>query len=167
MSDLYKEHLVKKEKTAADTLVRVLLIGGTALLAVAGLLIHPYILIVAVALGIAAYVLLPGTDLEYEYLLVNHSLDIDKVMAKTKRKRVKSFDLGGADIIAPLHSHRLDYYNSNTSIRTQDYSSGNDEHKRFAFIIREDNATTKVIFEPDEEMAQMLRQSMPSKCFLD
>ena len=167
MSDLYREHLVKKDRTATDILVRVLLIGGTVVLALAGLLIHPLVLVVALAMGIATYVLLPGTDLEYEYLLVNHSLDIDKVMAKTKRKRVKSFDLSGADIIAPLHSHRLDYYNSNTSIKTLDYSSGNDEHKRFAFIIREEGSTTKVIFEPDDMMAQMLRQSMPSKCFLD
>ena len=167
MSDLYREHLVKKERTAMDTLVRVLLIGLTVVLALAGLLIHPYILAPALAMGIAAYVLLPGTDLEYEYLLVNHSLDIDKVMAKTKRKRVKSFDLATADIIAPLHSHRLDYYNSNTQIKTLDFSSGNDEHKRFAFIIREEGSTTKVIFEPDEEMVSMLRQSMPSKCFAD
>lgn len=167
MSDLYKEHLVKKEGTPKDTFVRVGLIGGTGLLAAAGLFIMPILLVPAVALGVVAYVLLPGTDLEYEYLLVNHSLDIDKVMAKTKRKKLKSFDLAQADIIAPLHSHRMDYYNANTSLKVQDYSSGNDEHQRYAFIINDSGASTKVIIEPDEDMIGMLRSSMPGKCFTD
>ncbi len=167
MSDLYKEHLVKKEKTAADTFKRFALIGATVFLSAAGILIHPIILLAAVGMGIATYFLLPGTDLEYEYLLIGHSLDIDKVMAKTKRKRVKSFDLASADIIAPLNSHRMDYYNANTNIKTLDYSSGNPEHRRFAFIISDSGATCRVIIEPDDEMTAMLRSSMPGKCFLD
>ena len=167
MSDLYKEHLVKKKQTASDKMMRVLLIGGTVLLGLAGILLYPIFLVGALAMGICAYIFLPGTDLEYEYLLVNRSLDIDKVMAKTKRKRVRSFDLSGVDIIAPLNSHRLDYYNQNSNIKVLDYSSGEADHKRFAFIISEEGNLSKVIFEPDEEMASLLRQSMPSKVFLD
>ena len=167
MSDLYKEHLVKKESTPRDLLVRIGLIGGTGLLTAAGLFISPILLLAAVGMGVATWFLLPGTDLEYEYLLVNHSLDIDKVMAKTKRKKVRSFDLSQADMIAPLHSHRLDYYNSNSGIKVLDLSSGNDEHLRYAFVINDGGAVTKVIIEPDEAMINMLRSSMPGKCFTD
>ena len=39
MSDLYQEHLVKKERTAADSAVRIAVIGFTALFVVAGLFI--------------------------------------------------------------------------------------------------------------------------------
>ena len=168
MSELFKEHLVKKEPTAKDTLLKFGSIILTILFLAAGLLLHPIFLIPGIVLGIVAYVvILPNTDLEYEYLLVNHSLDIDKVMAKSKRKKLKSYDLSGADIIAPLNSSRMDYYNSNTNMKVLDFSSGNPEHKRFAFVIRDDGAATKVIFEPDEAMATTLRQSMPNKCFLD
>ena len=168
MSDLYKEHLVKKEPTAADTAKKFGSILLIVLCAAAGLFIHPLMLIAAIVLGVlAAVFIFPNTDLEYEYLLVNHSLDIDKVMAKSRRKKIKSFDLGTADIIAPLNSHRMDYYNANSSLKIQDYSSGNPEHKRYAFVIRENGTTSKVIIEPDDAMIQMLRQSLPGKCFTD
>ena len=167
MSDLYKEYLVKKERTAGEVLARFGLIGGTVILTIGGLLVNIWLWIPAVAMGIATYVLLPGTDLEYEYLLVGHTLDIDKVMSKTKRKKLKSFDLSQAEIIAPLHSHRMDYYNANTNLKVEDFSSGNDEHLRYAFVISDSGANAKVIFEPDEAMIGMLRSSMPGKCFTE
>jgi len=168
VSDLYKEHLVKKEVTGADTAKKAGCILLIVLCAAAGLFVHPLMLLAAIVLGIlAVYFVFPNTDLEYEYLLVNHTLDIDKVMAKSRRKKVKSFDLSTADIIAPLNSHRMDYYNSNGSLKTQDYSSGNPEHRRYAFVIREDGNASKVIIEPDDDMIQMMRQSMPGKCFTD
>ncbi len=168
MSDLYKEHLVKKEPDAGDMVKKFGSIALIVLCAAAGLFIHPLMLLAAIILGIlAAFFVFPNTDLEYEYLLVNHSLDIDKVMAKSRRKKLKSFDLSTADIIAPLNSHRLDYYNSNSALKTLDYSSGNPEHRRYAFIIREDGGTRRVIIEPDDAMIQMMHQSMPGKCFTD
>ena len=47
MSDLYQEHLVKKERTAADSAVRIAVIGFTALFVVAGLFITPFALLLA------------------------------------------------------------------------------------------------------------------------
>ena len=89
MGDLYSELLVKRDKTAKDSLTKYGLIVLTALAAFAGLFINPIILIVAIALGIACYFVIPKTDVEYEYLFINGDFDIDMVMAKTKRKRVK------------------------------------------------------------------------------
>ncbi|MBR2527192.1 MAG: hypothetical protein IKE58_01770 [Blautia sp.] len=168
MSDQFKEHLVKKEPTAMDRLTRAAAIAFPALLAAAGIVLYPPVLLVAIILGIISYfIIFPSTDIEYEYLLVNRSLDVDKVLSKQKRKKVKSFDLATAEIIAPLNSHRLDYYNGNSQIKTLDYSSGNPQHKRFAFVIRESGEAVKVIFEPDEDMARMMQQTMPGKCHLD
>ena len=111
MSDLYSELLVKREHTIKDSFVKYGLIVLTAIAVIAGLIITPLIWIVAVALGIACYFVIPKTDVEYEYLFINGDFDIDMVMAKTKRKRVKSFKLSEADLAAPLNSHRMDYKN--------------------------------------------------------
>ena len=168
MSDLYQEHLVKKERTAADSAVRIAVIGFTALFVVAGLFITPFALLLALVLGLAGYfILFPRTDLEYEYLYVNGELDIDKIMAKSKRKRVKNLDIKNADLVAPLTSHRMDYYNNNQKMKVYDFSSGNAEHKRFAMMIRDNGESCKVILEPDEKMIQAIRSSAPSKVFLD
>ena len=167
MSDLYSECLVKKESTPRDAAVQYGMIALIVLCAAAGLFLFPVFLIGAVALGVAAYFIIPGTDLEYEYLFVNGELDIDKIMAKSKRKKAKTVDLSEADIIAPLNSHRLDYYNGNSQLKVYDYSSGNPDHKRFAAIIREEGQTCKLIFEPDETMANAIKKSSPGKVFLD
>ena len=167
MGDLYSELLVKRDKTAKDSLIKYGLIVLTALAAFAGLFISPIILIVAIALGIACYFVIPKTDVEYEYLFINGDFDIDMVMAKTKRKRIKSFKLSEADLAAPLNSHRMDYYNGNQKMKVLDFSSGNPEHKRFGIITRLDGDLCKIILEPDEALAKAMKNSAPSKVFLD
>ena len=147
MGDLYSELLVKKDKTAKDSLLKYGLIVLTVLAVFAGLIITPLALIIAVALGIACYFVIPKTDVEYEYLFINGDFDIDMIMSKTKRKKVKSFKLSEADLAAPLNSHRMDYY--------------------FGIITRLDGELCKIILEPDEKLAQAMKNSAPSKVFLD
>ena len=163
MSDLYSELLVKKEPTAKDSIVKYGMIVLTVLAVGAGL----FLLLVAVALGVASYFVIPRTDLEYEYLFVNGEFDIDMVMSKSKRKKVMSMNLSEADLVAPLDSHRMDYYNGNSRLKTLDYSSGNQQHRRFAVIIKRGGENCKIIIEPDEQMAQAIKNSAPSKVFLD
>ena len=167
MGDLYSELLVKKDKTAKDSLIKYGLIVLTVLAVFAGLIITPLALIIAVALGIACYFVIPKTDVEYEYLFINGDFDIDMIMSKTKRKKVKSFKLSESDLAAPLDSHRMDYYNGNQNMKVLDFSSGNPEHKRFGVITRLDGNLCKIILEPDEALAQAMKNSAPSKVFLD
>ena len=167
MGDLYSELLVKKDKTAKDSLLKYGLIVLTVLAVFAGLIITPLALIIAVALGIACYFVIPKTDVEYEYLFINGDFDIDMIMSKTKRKKVKSFKLSEADLAAPLDSQRMDYYNGNQNMKVLDFSSGNPEHKRFGVITRLDGNLCKIILEPDEALAQAMKNSAPSKVFLD
>ena len=167
MGDLYSEYLVKKQPTAKDAVIKYGLIVLTALFAAAGLFMIPLLLIVAVALAVACYFIIPKTDLEYEYLFVNGELDIDAVMAKSRRKKMRTLDIRDADLIAPLDSHRMDYYNGNTKLKTLDYSSGEPAHRRFAIIIKSGNENCRIIIEPDEHMAQAIKNSAPSKVFLD
>ena len=165
MGDLYSEYLVKKKPTALDAVIKYGLIILTVLAALAGLFVSPVILVLAVILGVVSYLVIPKTDIEYEYLFVNGELDIDMVMAK--RKKVNTFDLREADLIAPVNSQRMAYYNNNSKLKILDYSSGDESHRRFAVIIRADGDTCKVILEPDDTMAQAIKNSAPSKVFLD
>lgn len=167
MSDLYSELLVKKDPTAKDAAVKYGLIALTVLCVAAGLFVSPLLLLGAIGAGVACYFVIPKTDVEYEYLFVNGEMDIDAVYAKSKRKKIKSVNLLEADLVAPLNSHRLDYYNGNQKLKVLDYSSGNPEHKRFAVITRDGTEACKIIIEPDEDMAKAIKNSAPSKVFLD
>ena len=59
----------------------------------------------------------------------------------------------------------MDYYNGNQNMKVLDFSSGNPEHKRFGVITRLDGNLCKIILEPDEALAQAMKNSAPSKVF--
>ena len=166
MNDSYSELLVKKEQTGKDKVIKFLLIGVIAATAVVGVII-PLVWVLTLGLGIAAYFILPNLDLEYEYVYVNGELDIDKIMAKSKRKRVQSFDLAKMEIMAPVNSHRMDYQNHNTKLKVLDFSSGNKEHKVYAMIIPDEKEICKVLLEPDQTLLENIQKSCPREVFMD
>ena len=164
---MYTEVLVGKKFTGKDMAVKVILIFLTVLAAVAGLLIHPIILIAALALGIADYFLIPKLNVEYEYLYVNGELDIDKIFSKQKRKKAGSYNLSKMEILAPVNSHQLDSYRNNTNIKTVDYSSGEADHKTYAIIIPGEKGLERLLIEPNETLIKDIKNRMPRKVFTD
>ena len=166
MNDSYKEILVKRQTPVGMRVLKGALIGLTVLSLVAGLLMWPLLIVGAILIAVD-YFVVPKFDVEYEYLFVNGEFDIDMVMAKSKRKRVKSFNLSEADLVAPLNSHRMDYYNGNQKMKVMDFSSGIEDHKRYAMITRDGGETCKVILELDDALANTMKNSAPSKVFLD
>ena len=167
MTDLYSELLVKKEQTVKDQAIKILLIFFILFTAIAGLLLTPLAWVLTIALGVAAYFVMPLLDLEYEYVFVNGELDIDRIASKSKRKRMKSFDLAKMEIMAPVNSHRMDYQNHNTNMKVLDFSSGNSQHKIFAMIIPDEKDVYRVLLEPDKELLDNIARSCPRKVFLD
>ncbi|HJC11277.1 MAG TPA: hypothetical protein H9935_10815 [Candidatus Blautia merdigallinarum] len=167
MTDLYSELLVKKEQTVKDQAIKILLIFFIVFTAIAGLLLTPLAWVLTIALGVAAYFVMPLLDLEYEYVFVNGELDIDRIASKSKRKRMKSFDLAKMEIMAPVNSHRMDYQNHNTNMKVLDFSSGNSQHKIFAMIIPDEKDVYRVLLEPDKELLDNIARSCPRKVFLD
>ncbi|MDF2567869.1 MAG: hypothetical protein K0R90_1325 [Oscillospiraceae bacterium] len=102
--DIFREHLVKKSSSTSDIIKKI----GIVILAVILFLfffglsfILPRIsfILVAASIGVAygAYFLITGLNVEYEYILTNGEIDVDKITAQRKRKRLitvhaKTFD---------------------------------------------------------------------------
>lgn len=164
MNETYVEILVKKKTPAYMKLLKILLIMLTVCFVLVGLMLWPALLI-GVVLGVASYFVYMNAELEYEYLYVDKEFTVDKIMAKSKRKRVEVFDLDKMEIVAPINSWHLDNY-KNRSDKTFDYSSG--EHgqpdKRYVFFY---DGQKKVIFEPNEEMIKAMQFAAPRKVFKD
>lgn len=167
MSDLYTEVLVEKKFTGKDMAIKVGLIFLTVFVAAVGLMFIPLALVVALALGVLDYFMIPKLNVEYEYLYVNGELDIDKIYSRSKRKKGGRYDLAKIEIMAPVNSHQLDSYRNNTGIKTVDYSSGKPDAKIYAMIIATDKELQRVLFEPNDIMIKDIRSKMPRKVFTD
>ncbi len=92
--DSYAEQIVKKSDNGSDSRMRALcLMGGVAaalVIVIIGMALH--VTLIGSILGVGAFYggLYLGTnyDVEYEYLIVNGEFDIDKILAKKRRKKM-------------------------------------------------------------------------------
>lgn len=164
MNDAYYEQLVTRKARPADMVIRVL----TVLVIVAvALLGTPFIgalaLIVAVLLAVlAGYFVFPKLNVEYEYVLLNHDMDVDAIYSQSKRKRQLSFDIRQAEIMAPSASPQLASYKAE---KTYDFSSGSADAQSYTLYISLEQGMSCVILEPDDKMLEHMQGWMGMKLY--
>lgn len=167
MSETYVECLVARKPSFIWKFLKILLIMLTVALVLVGFLFMPGIpgLLLAAVAAVGAYAAYMKADIEYEYLYVDREISIDKVMAKSRRKKAASYTLEQMEIFAPLNSHRLDSYR-NRQMKTADYSSGiaAQPERRYMMIW---NGDTKIILEPNTELIKAIQSIAPRKVFTD
>ena len=165
MNETYVECLVKRKIPGYMSFLKILLIMLTVGFVLVGM-VFIIALIPAILFGVAAYFVYMNTDLEYEYLYLDRELTVDKVMAKSKRKRAAVYSLDKMEIVAPVKSWHLDNFKNRQTSKNVDYSSGEEKQpdKRFVFYYE---GNQKVIFEPSEEMVKAMQFVAPRKVFKD
>lgn len=103
--DRFSEQLLQKRNTGRDTVIRVLYCLGAAVLSAAAAAAAPFVGLILPIAVIAAIIwalvwLMQGTITEYEYIVTNDDLDIDKITGRRKRKRMVTVSLSGVKSIA-------------------------------------------------------------------
>ena len=164
MSEAYVECLIKAKQSSLAKAGRVILIVLTVLFGLGALFVI-WLAVPAVLTGFGAYFLNMMTDLEFEYLYLDKELVIDKVMAKTRRKRVATYSLESMEIVAPIKSYHLDGY-KNREVKTLDYSIREVQQpdQRYVFYCE---GNQKVIFSPSETLIKAMRNVAPRKVFME
>lgn len=166
MSDAYVECLVKAKPSMLGKFFKYLLVVLTVILVILmALTMNVIILLLAVAAGVGAYFVNMFTDLEYEYLYLDKELTIDKVMAKTKRKRVAVYQLDRMEILAPVRSYHLDNF-KNRTVKEKDYSIGYEEKPDLRYAMYYEGGE-KLVLSPSPEMIKVMKNAAPRKVFND
>ena len=155
MSDSYVECLVKAKQPTWAKILKVLLIALTVLSCLV-MFVFIIFLPVALAAGVGAYFLNMYTDLEYEYLYLDKELSVDKIMAKSKRKRVGTYSLDRMEVFAPVYSYHLDNF-KNRQVKEKDYSIGEvlQPDGRYAMYYE---GGEKILLSPNEELVKVLQK---------
>ena len=168
MSDIYVECLVKSKTPMLAKLGRGLLTLLTVSCILLIFLFPPlllFALIGAILFGAGAYVVKLFTDLEYEYLYLDKELAVDKIMAKTRRKRVVSYQLDRIEILAPIKSYRLDNYRKRQA-KVKDYSIGEELQPDRRYLMFYEGGE-KIVLSPSEELIKVMKNAAPRKVFSD
>lgn len=162
MKDVYEEQLVARKPELKYAFYKGLLIFVVVFAALAGFFFHPAFLLVAFALGVGVYYLIQMFDIEYEYLYVNGELDFDKIYAKSRRKRMLSVQAEHLEMMAEKGSHHLDSLR-HSQFKAYDFSSGDETHKIYEMYIRTETELLQILFEPNDNIIEAIRQISPRK----
>ena len=166
LNDIFMEDIVKHKKTGKDSL----LIAGTVLLAVilclvvmlfAAYLFGMWLLLIA-GIIYGAYLLIRSRKVEYEYILTNSELDIDKIIAKSRRKRICTIDFKDIERCAPIttEKYRFEYQNAQGIELTRD-CSGDGSTPVYFVDFHGDEKRQRILFQPKRRMIEAARKFNP------
>lgn len=162
MSETYVECLVKAKQAMGAKILKVFLIALTVVFGIL-MLVFAVFMIAALITGVAAYFVNLYTDLEYEYLYLDKELVVDKVMAKSKRKRVATYTVDRMEIFAPVNSYHLDKYR-NRNVKEKDFSIGEVLQPDLRYAMYYEGGE-RILLSPSEELVKALKNVAPRKVF--
>ena len=159
MNETYTEQLIKRKTPMKEKLLLGVLIFITFLLLIYGVM-NPVFMIAAIILIVIDVIWFRSMNVEYEYLFINGSLDIDKIMSKSRRKHIFEMDMSELEIMAPEGNPELRQYQG---LKKNDYSSGMLGSKAYEMIIIKNGAKKKIVFEPKENIVEGMWMKAPRK----
>ncbi len=169
--DVFMEKIVAKKKDFKDNLMVAGIILGAVILAFV-LINIPFIsqlgigLFLIAGLIYLAYRLITSRNVEYEYVVTNGELDIDKIISQRKRKRIFSASCKEFDIVAKVKSNS--FSQSVQGIKNRiDASSSLESPDAYFVTLNYKGEKTLVIFEPDEKMLNNFKFFIPRKVLLN
>ena len=174
MGDSYLEYIVKKAPEAKTSILKVLIIIATVVICYFGMIIATssqalaqfsslFLLIVAGVIY-GAYRLITSFNYEYEYIVTNGDLDVDKIIARRDRKRLLSVSTADVEIMAPYDDMYKHSYDNGTFAQTINATSSK-YAKNLWFIVAETKkyGRVRLLWEPTEKMVENMRSYMPRK----
>ena len=162
MNDSYVECMVARKSSPIMGVLKYMIYILTGV-SVIGVVAGYYIFIVTLLIfGLLTYFVVPGFELEYEYLYLDREITIDKIMSKQKRKKVRAIELGKMEYLCPMNSHQLDQYKAR-NVKKSDFSSGDPNAKVWVIIYKDQSSEELIAFEPNEEMLKAVKNVYPRK----
>ncbi len=168
--DVFLEYIVSRKKGTKEILKIVgIVFAMLVLLMASGLLVFtPFgsiALLVAAGIVYGAYYLITAQNVEFEYIVTNGEIDVDRIVNRRKRKRLITVHSRTFDIVAPVGSAEHRGEENATYTQVIDASSGVDNGKAYFAAFSKDGQRFKLIFEPTEKMLDAFTTFVPRNVF--
>ena len=163
--DFFNEHIVKAHKRPLDYLI----ILGTfvaAYLLISIILtfrgfIESLMLLEIAGVIYGVYWVITSTSVEFEYSLTNDLFDVDKIIAKKRRKRVVSINARSFEYLAPVADKYADVFNDKSIVKRIDASSRKLTARHCFAIFYLNGEKTLLVFEPTDKMLEKFKTTVP------
>ncbi len=166
--DVFVEYLVKKKNGAKEWALWVL-IGAGALLLFAvlmylGMLFSAFSMVTTLlAFGAlyGGYLLITNMNVEYEYIVTNGEMDVDKIIARRRRKRLLTANARSFEKFGPfkLEEHQNGQYQN----RVYACTSPNDPGCFYAVLTHPKLGRTLLVFTPNDRVLNAMKSFIPKQ----
>lgn len=166
--DNFAEQIVKKQLSGSEKLKRVviiaagvimilLLVGFSFLMLGQGFTSFVGLLLAA-ATGYGTFFIVQNMEIEYEYTFTNGELDIDKIIAKKKRKELVSVSVGKFTAFGKYDDNVPEETDDMTVVlASNNIASG----EYYADLNHDAYGSTRIIFCPEGKMLEQIKKSLP------
>ena len=161
--DVFFEQIVEIKRTAKDY---ILLIGlwllaillSTVVVAFTFAILGPIVLFPIIGAAYIAYKLSMRFFTEYEYIITNGTMDIDKIIAKSSRKRMASFEISWVE--------SLEKYNPRNKITGNFerivYACNPDDSNAYKMVLLKEGIGKQcIVFSPNEKIKSATVKYLP------
>lgn len=176
--DVFIEELVKKKREGKDYILLTFMVLGGLIISVLLFALMLYATMffggmsqIAGSIGMlfvagvwyAVYLIYDSRSVEYEYIVVNNNLDIDKVMAKKRRKNMLEFDIKDATLMACVDDdeNNYTYKKIDNSTKILDLSAKNPNLYTYFIEYSSDGKKQMILFQPTSKMVEALWKFNP------
>lgn len=156
--DIFCEQLVSIKRNPAKNALMALSVIVTAAVCVLLFIysVKYYMLIFLIVALIYGEIKLLGTfRVEYEYIITNGTVDIDKITAKSSRKRVFSFECKDIIRTARINDKGI------LSAANQSYVFGNEGKESFYVLVNKGSAKAVLLIEPQQKIINAIKECTP------
>lgn len=159
--DNFSEQLVAKKRTGADIAKIVLTLAGCSVIGLAAIffgLLTGFLVLILIGMAIigVGIWLSTGFNVEYEYIITNNEMDIDKILGKRRRKRMITVDLSRATAFEPYPGTQ----ESEADVIVH-ASTGTEEDAYFLVCEHHDYGKVEIIFNPNERTRNSIIHEFP------
>ena len=162
--DFFSEYIVKRRKTVVDYLIIAGFYFAAFLLSIIFFLTSQWTLglwtLLVAASWFGAFWLSKSRYIEFEYALTNNELDIDKILAKSRRKRLITVNFKQIDICAKTDDINFANEFKNAPEKVYD-CTGMSENDTYFVDFNTSDQKTRVIFQPTDKMKENMRLINP------
>ena len=161
--DTFFEQIVSIKKSGKTMAVyffiwigALILCGLSVLLFLSGFLGGIFILLLA-GIVFGAYKLSGMLNIEYEYIITNGTMDVDKIVNKQNRQRILSFDIAKAT--------RMEKYNDGLLVNTNPkdivMACNTTDENVYLLAYEKNGKQMNLVFSPNEKMQTVIAKYLP------
>ena len=165
--DVFCEYIVKVKKNPAELTISALGIILAVILLGFSLffLFTPFssfVLLIDAGVVYGAYILITHFNVEYEYILTNSEMDVDRIVAKMRRKRMLSMDFKTIELCARCDdpNFRHEFEHTASIAKTYDVRGGENQ-EYFVDYAAGESGKTRILFCPNEKMLESIKKMAP------